>query len=203
MTVTNTLYELLEVDPGATDDEVRRGYKRLQQLFDPSGVVVYGLYSREEAAALRQRLRNAYDTILDPEKRRQYDRDLFPEGHPSLRRADERVAAAAPRPRPQPPSDPLAALGLADDAVITGDVLRQIRKVCHISLDEVADRTKISKFALRCLEADQYADLPARVYLKGFLTQIAGMLRLDPDRVVRDYVKGFDAWQAERSRRSW
>ncbi len=194
------LYRLLEVDPGATEDEIRRAYKHVTALFDPGGMVVYGLYSAREARVLASRLREAYSTLMDPEKRRQYDRALYPEGHPSLRRADERVAATPPVPRAAPPKDPLKVLGVGQDTPLTGRVLGRVRDVCNLTVEEIADRTKISMFTLRCLESDAYADLPAPVYLKGFLRQVAGLLRLDPDRVVHDYLAAMAEWRAAQDK---
>lgn len=198
------LYALLEVDPGATDDEVRRAYKRLTSLFDPDGLVIYGLYGADEAHRLAARLKDAYNTLLDPEKRREYDRRLYPQGHPSLRRADERVATLPPTPPAELPADPLAVLALPEDTPLTGAVLVRVREVCHLTLDDIAERTKISMFTLRCIEGDEYGDLPAPVYLRGFLRQIARMLRLDADRVVRDYMAAYEAWRAEEAgRKPW
>jgi flagellar biosynthesis protein FlhG len=194
------LYGVLEVDPGATEDEIRRAYKRLSTLFDPNSMVVYGLYRLAEAQRLGERLRLAYETLVDPEKRRGYDRQLYPQGHPSLRRADQRVASAPPTPRPDAPADPLAALGLVDDTPLTGEVLARVRQVCHVTLEEIADRTKIPMFTLRCIEGDQFSDLPAPVYLKGFLKQIAGMLNLSPDQLVADYMGAYSAWEIESAR---
>jgi curved DNA-binding protein CbpA len=195
-------YSLLEIDPGANEDDIRRAYKRLLKLFDPEGPVVYGLYPAEEVQALSRALREAYETLIDADRRRRYDRNLFPEGHPSLRRADRREAAS-PRPRREPPADPLAALDLPADTPLSGPIVQRVREVCHLTLQDIAAHTKISMFTLRCIEAEQYSDLPARVYLRGFLRQIAGMLRLDADRLVRDYLAGYDDWQRTFETKSW
>ncbi len=201
MNPPNTWYEELEIDPGATEEDIRRAFKRLSRRFDPAGIVLYGLYRTPEALRLLGRLKEAYTILMDPEQRRQYDRALFPTGHPSLRRADERVAGRAPTPPQAPPLDPLEALGLPDDVRLSGAVIGQVRVVCGISLEDIAERTKISMFTLRCVEAEDYGDLPAAVYLRGFLKQVARMLRLDPDRLTRDYMEGYQAWQAECARR--
>ncbi len=197
------LYELLEIDPGAREDEIRRAYKRLNRLFDPSGVVVYGLYSRAEAEELLEGLKQAYDTLMEPEKRRVYDQSLFPHGHPSLRRADERVATKLPEPRPAPPVDPLAALELPEDVSLRGPILGKVREICHIPLEEIAECTKISMFTLRCIESEQFADLPAPVYLRGFLKQIASMLGLKVERVLHDYMESYQEWEQFQDPRGW
>ncbi|MBU1429727.1 helix-turn-helix domain-containing protein, partial [Myxococcota bacterium] len=179
------LYERLEIDPGASDDEVRRAYKRLTQLFSPSGVVCYGLYRAEEIKALLEDFKAAYETLVDPERRRRYDQQLYPQGHPSARAAE---AVKRGPPRPALPADPLSLLDLPQDAVIDGPVLAMVRQLCQVPLAEIAERTKISMFTLRCIEEPRYADLPAPVYLRGFLKQIATLLHLDGDRVVREYM---------------
>jgi cytoskeletal protein RodZ len=58
-------------------------------------------------------------------------------------------------------------------------------------------------FTLRCLEAEQFQDLPARVYMRGFLKQIAEMLRIDTDRLLRDYLSAMDEWQSAIPQRKW
>ncbi len=196
-------YTLLEIDPGATDEDIRRAHKRLAKRFDPAGVVIYGLYRPDELQALLRTLREAYETLVDPEKRRRYDRRIFPEGHPSLRRADQRVAAAPPTPRASLPADPILAAGFTPETPLRGGALTRIREACHLSLEEIAERTKISMFTLRCIEAEQFQDLPARVYMRGFLKQIAEMLRIDPDRVLRDYLFALEEWQAAIPQRKW
>ncbi len=195
------LYALLELDPGATDDEIRRAFKMLTGRFDPGGPVMYGLFSAREGHRLAKALRDAYDTLMDPEKRRSYDRSVYPEGHPSLRRADERVAAAPPRPLPSLPTDPLAVLQLPPETPLTGMVLMRVRQVCNLTLEDIADRTKISMFTLRCIEGDAYSDLPAAVYLRGFVRQVAEQLRLEGDRAVTDYMEAYEAWRAEEARK--
>lgn len=197
-----TLYGLLEVDPGAPDDELRRAFKRITALFAPNAMATYGLYRQDETARLLVRMKKAYDTLLDPQRRRDYDRRVFPEGHPSLRRADERVASAPPRPRATPPANPLAVLGYDDDSPLGGATLTAVRGLGGVSLEDIADRTKISMYTLRCIEGEQHQDLPAAVYLKGFLRQIATMLRLDSRRLIDDYMALHDAWLKERERKT-
>lgn len=185
-------YELLEVDPGASQDQIRRNFKRLSALFDPDSPVVYGLYRPEEARQLLADLREAHRILTDTLERRRHDRRLFPEGHPSLRRADERSAAPPPAPRP-PVEDPFKAAGIPEDTLLCGVVLAKLRTVQGLTLSEIADRTKISPKTLEAIEADDYAALPALIYVRSFLKQVAVLLHLDPVRVVDEYLVGYEA----------
>lgn len=196
-------YALLELDPGAGHDSIRRRYKKLLQQFDPASAIVYGLYTADEARALVADIEQAYHTLTRPDAHTAPSGHLFPEGHPSLRRATERTIAA-PRITPRRVQNPLTLIHHPDDAPIRGGVLQRVRSALGVRLEDIADQTKIGMFALRCIEADQYGDLPAKVYLKGFLRQIAQQLDLDPDRVTRDYLAGYEAWEAESTRkRRW
>ncbi len=173
-------YATLEVDPGTPEDQVRRAYKRLVHLFDPEGPVVYGLYTRDEAAALVARIEAAWRT-LDGARRRPLDADGSPSGPPSTVLTP--VIA-----------DPLTALEIAPDAPLTGVTIGRVRKLLGIRLEDIAERTKIGMFTLRSIEREAFGDLPAKVYLKGFLKQIAQMLRLDAERLCRDYLSAYEAW---------
>ena len=55
-------------------------------------------------------------------------------------------------------------------------------------LQQVADRTRISSRHLENVEADRYGALPAPVYLRGILMNLARELGLDPLRVSRSYL---------------
>jgi hypothetical protein len=101
--------------------------------------------------------------------------------------------AAKPAPAPEPPAP--AAGGarqkpeLAADAVFTGEFLRRLREGQGLTLQEMADHTKIGKSHLDNIEADRHAALPAQVYLRGFLMSYARELRLDPLRVSKSYLE--------------
>jgi curved DNA-binding protein CbpA len=78
---------------------------------------------------------------------------------------------------------------LTVDAPITGDALRRVREALGFSLKDLAARTKIGHWHLDNIERERYADLPAQVYLRGFLTSLARELKLDPQRVAKGYLE--------------
>jgi molecular chaperone DnaJ len=62
------LYATLGLRPGATAAEIKRAYKRLARRYHP------GINPGDRAAeALFRQVSEAYDTLIDPERRRHYD----------------------------------------------------------------------------------------------------------------------------------
>ena len=68
-----TYYEILETEPGVSDEEVRRAYRTLKEIYGASSPVVAGLYDEHELADLHARANAAHDTLFAPERRRLYD----------------------------------------------------------------------------------------------------------------------------------
>lgn len=89
--------------------------------------------------------------------------------------------ARASAPRPKPPD-------LPPDAEFNGELLRKVRTAMGLSLQQIADRTRISTRHLESIEADRYAALPVPVYLRGILMNLARELGLDGLRVAKSYL---------------
>jgi hypothetical protein len=98
---------------------------------------------------------------------------------------------AAPERPPELPGRPREGLGkleIPSDAEFNGELLRRVRESYGLSLQQVAERTRITRLHLENVEADRYDRLPATVYLRGILVNLARELRLDPARVSKTYL---------------
>lgn len=83
------------------------------------------------------------------------------------------------RPRP---------LEIPPDAEFNGELLRRVRESRGWTVQQVADRTRISGRHIENIEADRYAALPAPVYLRGILVNLAKEYGLDGNRVAKSYM---------------
>ncbi len=189
-TEEQTLYEVLELDPGASDEEVRRAYRLSREMYSPDSMVMCGLFAPERLEVVQARIEEAHDVLLDPERRRRYDLALFPEGIPSHPTHDRAVhiAAQATRPDETPIHTLVPEPVITPDTQFTGAIIRQIREARAIDLADVAQRTKIGATHLRAIEEERWEALPATVYLRGFLVEVARTLRLDATQVSRTYL---------------
>lgn len=70
----------------------------------------------------------------------------------------------------------------------SGEFLKQIREYKNVSLERMADMTKISKSYIRQLEDDNFEKLPAMVYVRGFVMQYAKILKLNAELVATSYI---------------
>ena len=187
-----TFYEILETQPGVSDEEVRRAYRLMKEIYSSGSPAVFGLYDEVELTALHARANAAHDTLFAPERRRLYDLSL-PEA--DLARA---VRSAGQTPREvdgatvSPRGDAGANAPVIDATTeITGPLLKKIREAKGLDLAEVAQRTKIGERHLRAIESERFDELPAPVYVRGFITQIARFLRIDPARAAEGFLRRF------------
>jgi curved DNA-binding protein CbpA len=198
-------YDLLEVDYQAPPADIKRSYQFALKSFGASSMASYSLFSQQERERILNRVDEAYKTLIDIQKRKKYDEELIRErkwpkeflgkGKTAAKEIRREIKAPVEIPEHQPLSEEkkklLASLILSVESEMgyDGAALKKIREIKGISLDEVALRTKISKNHLKYIEEDQYGFLPPEVYVKGFITQVAKILDLKPDKVVTSFVE--------------
>ena len=179
----NSHHDMLEVERGATDEEIRRAFKRARVIYADDSVAVRGLFDPAGLEAVRRRLEEAYDVLLDPARRRPYETSIFP---PDV------VPTRQPARDPDEPLPPAPVI--TPDTEFSGDLLRAVRESLGISVAQVCDKTKIGRNYVEALEADDYGALPAEVYARGFVVEVAKCLKLDHEQVGRTYIKRLRRW---------
>lgn len=177
-------HDVLEVERGATDEEIRRAYKRACAVFDPDNVVSFGLFDDEGLEAVRARIDEAYDVLLDPARRRTYELSVFPEAE----KAEEPVEREQISEEDLPPAP-----SITPDTDFSGGLLRAVRQSQGTTLEQISERTKVGTNYLRCIEEEDFERLPAAVYVRGFVTEFAKCLRLDPEQVSQSYIRRYKA----------
>jgi hypothetical protein len=173
-------YRVLGLEPQASRDQVERAYRFCLEMYGDGALATYSLLENDEIEATRARVREAYDVLGDPARRRQYDesRGLVSPDSPLLPLAYGTEADVAPA----------AATSLELPDVLTGPDLKKIRESRGISLRDIATQSKIGVRFLEYIEEDRVPYLPAAVYLRGFLQEYARTVGLDPAKVVTAYM---------------
>ncbi len=178
----NSHYDVLEVERGATDEEIRRAHKRMCAVFDSDNIVTFGLFDQEGLEAVRARIDEAYDVLLDPARRRPYEISVFPEAPEAQTKAKDKTI---------PPGELPPAPTITPDTEFSGALLRAVRESQGTGLEQISERTKVGTNYLRCIEDDEFDELPAAVYVRGFVTEFAKCLKLDPEQVSQSYLRRY------------
>ncbi len=179
-----THYDILGLDPRASREQVEKAFGFCLEMYGENAMATYSLLDGEEVEAARARIREAYEVLSDPARRRDYDLSLgvTPPGSallpfPSPAAGEDAAAAASGQPELDLPAGP-----------VTGADLRRLRETRGVSLREIAQVSKIGIRFLEYIEGDRFPFLPAPVYLRGFLQEYAKVVGLDPRRTAEAYM---------------
>jgi curved DNA-binding protein CbpA len=267
-----TFYDILDISPDASPQEVREAYIRTKSTYNRDNVALYTLISPEEREETLKQLEEAYQVLSDPQKRRDYDQNfglLASSDNPFLGKEEqtdlpsnvisidrvppmEAIAdgesflvppstdiptsdipvpqskpiettqslplSSGPRSEsisikilsntPTPPlhqafrprqerRSPFAALdsnlshAIEIETEWRGSFLRKVRDAYQISLEEMATITKVTKHYILAIEEENYSKLPAAVYIRGFVLQIAKVLKLPHEKVATQYLSRY------------
>ncbi len=200
-------YERLGVGFDASSFEINSAYKVNNQLYHEDSPVTYSLFSREEREEILTGLDEAYSTLIDEEKRFRYDQFLMECGilKEKITLRDDRkrfrlitsVFKNSPRNTVLTMRDELKAMAPSNTVIqeiltheaLCGKDLKRIREELGVSLEIIAEMTKIRVIFLRAIEDDEFEKAPSRMFLKSFLKAYAQSLGLDADFVATRYLK--------------
>lgn len=216
---SRSYYDVLEISADAHPEEVERAYRIAAATYGDESLATYSLLDEEDVRAARESVELAYEVLSDPVARQRYDAEREPEPD----EVEERVAAevpeldellasiddeAPPPPRPREPVLP-ALEGFADvdeeaGGVYDGPRLRRARLLRGVEIGQIADVTKVNPTYLRFIEDDRFDDLPATVYVRGFVTAYARCLGLEPLGVSLSYVERMEQHRGEgETQKGW
>jgi len=206
-------YEILEIPIDATPDEVYNGYMRAKNAYSQDSIALYSLMSTEECQNLVQLIDEAYTIISDPHKRRQYDQARGLKDHSFVDSQNRRSHAQEEenndlsiKQNPQSNKNNMSKIVAVKKFALTydrdpefeqeieqtqdfsGALLKKIREYKNMDLHRLAELTRISKTHIVNIEEENFNNLPAQVYVRGFVYQVAKCLKLNPDLVANSYL---------------
>lgn len=217
-------YEILEVPTSASSEEIYQGYVRAKNAYGQDSLALYSLMTKEECDQIIDLIEEAYTIISDPQKRKQYDEargiksvitthkrieslenDLETASRNTIRSSEEVVRAetnmtkivAKKRFALEFKEDTIMEEKIEQATDFTGDFLREIREYKNVDINRMADMTKVSKTYIRNIEAENLEGLPAPVYVRGFVYQIAKCLKLNPELVAMSYLNRLKSKQLQ------
>jgi curved DNA-binding protein CbpA len=200
-------YQILNVPGGATAIEIRRAYQDTLEIYKEDSIVTYSLFPPDQREVLLQAIEEAFETLIDENRRTAYNRMLVETGRVApdffLRQSTEKpVVLSSPegiskekslrqwvsKKSESPDIRALIEQVLSQESLSGGD-LKRLREAFGIEISEIYAVTRISSSVLNIIEANRFEDLPAEIYLKQFLKSYAEILQIDPQHVVEGYFR--------------
>ena len=186
-------YELLEIPCSASVDEVDRAYRLACSTYSGDSMAGISVFGDGDVEVIRSRLDAAYEVLLNGDSRAAYDADLEKDGSAS----ETAMPVSDEASRTQSTLEDLDDQGGDFD----GPRLRRLRMHRGVEIEEIAKTTKVNPSYLHFIEEERFADLPAAVYVRGFVMGYASSVGLDPSRVADSYMSRYDESQNNPRRR--
>jgi len=189
--IERNLYRLLDVAETATPNEIRQAYELARRTYGGDSLATYSLFGAEDRQAVMGQIEEAYRVLSDPERRRAYDRMISKTDSPAgmTNGVDgDHAVDAGPSESTRLSAAVLEEIPIPD--VVTGGDLKRFRELRRMSLQTIANLTRINIKYLQYLEEDQHGKLPHTVFIRSYLSQYAKVLKVDPERVLNGYLKG-------------
>jgi DnaJ-class molecular chaperone len=200
-------YEMLKVPADASLLEIRRAYNDSLSLYGNDSLATYSLFTENARKDILKTLETAFRTLTDPSKRTAYNQVLIDKGALD--------PASLTRGKPKKPVPLFESTGITNKAnlkrkisikidgtsisqlardiaaaeEISGRDLKKLREKIGVSLEEIYDATRISISTIKAIETNDFKNLPSAIYLKNFLRAYASLVNLDPQMVIKGYLK--------------
>ena len=201
-------YEILEVSPTATQHDILIAYEKAKRTYSPQNVALYSVFSKEEADSLRNMIEEAYQVLGHQTYRNIYEKRVQAKTFKSQDLSLEAIKAASQTHQPvqvekiieqtKPTQVNKVEEFQKDESFENeistckewrGDFLQKVREYKKISIDSLHEKTKVNPWYLKALESMDSNNLPAPVFVRGYVTQMAKTLGLNDKEVAESYMK--------------
>jgi curved DNA-binding protein CbpA len=192
-----TYYDILEIPKTCGQNDILKAYEIIKQAYSPSSPALYTMFTAEEAQQLNSLIDTAFSVLSNPNRRAEYDKELKRE---SLNLSPETSSSSnQSKNLNTDQSSGKTVFGnykidlsfeekIKSTEVFDGDFLQKIRHYKNINLEQLSEKSKISKSYILAIESHDYDSLPARVFIRGFVVQLAKMLGLNHEQVADSYM---------------
>ncbi len=193
-------YEILELNTNSAQHEITMAYERARATYSGENPAIYTIFSEKEARELLGLIEEAYSILGNKTLRNIYDQRLLGQKAQSLDLSYESILQASRQLFPEVKGGLKKSTYTADEDFEkmiqkqedwNGPFLKKIREYKNITLEKMSLVTKINTYYIVAIEEMNSAHLPAAVFIRGYVIQIAKELGLNEKLVSESYMKLF------------
>jgi len=203
-TNTNTrsnYYDILEISPHCAQHEITTNYERLKTTYSGENPAIYSVFSQNEAREYLHMVEEAYSVLGNKTLRALYDEKIGQGlakkenvSFDALQAESKTVFHEMPRKK-----GPSAKVVHAVDEKFENEIrertewdgafLKKVREYKKIPVVKMSEITKVGAFYISAIEALEPQNLPAAVFVRGYIVQLAKTLGLNEKNVADSYMK--------------
>ena len=193
-------YEILELPTNAAQHEVTTAYDRAKRTYSGENPAIYTVFSDSEARELLGLIEEAYSVLGNKTLRSIYDQRLLSNqfslddlSYGSILGASKQYYPE-PKPeqkRPQYQKDAEFEKEIFAQTQWDGTFLKKVREYKGLSIERISEKTKINPYYITSIEKMESKSLPASVFVRGYVSQIAKELGLNEKLVADSYLTLF------------
>lgn len=202
-------YDILELSPQCSQNDITDAYKKAKATYSGQNPALYTIFSEQEAREYLRLVEESYSVLGNRSLRALYDeklvkgiRETSSVAYDNLLQ-ESRINKNYQLPKIQrfkPEFEMNAELEseIKAQSAWTGSYLKKVREYKKVSLEQLSEVTKITPFYLNALEAMQIENLPASVFVRGYVIQVCRVLSLDEKKVADSYMRTFKETSTEK-----
>lgn len=190
-------YEILEVDNSCDQNQIMAAYQRIKNTYSVDNPAIYTVFTEKETRELSLMIEEAYSVLSNKTLRSLYDEKMARGNFSSKDLSFENLRAQSLVPtnetKIKPVSkkvdfktDPQMETEIRNCQVWDGNQLKKVREYKQLSIEQVSEVTKISAFYIAAIEKMNLAELPALVFVRGYVLQIVRFLNVPSEKQVVD-----------------
>ncbi|WP_415061711.1 helix-turn-helix domain-containing protein [Bdellovibrio sp.] len=193
-------YEILELTANAPQHEVTAAYERARSTYSGENPAIYTIFSEQEARELLVLIEEAYQVLGNKILRNIYDQRLL-SGNASLNDLTySSIVEASKQVFPEQRAEKTITSYKKNDSFEKeiaaqdnwdGSFLKKVREYKQLTSQKISEITKINSYYVTAIENMDPENLPAVVFVRGYVVQIAKALGLDDKKVADSYMKNF------------
>lgn len=195
-------YDILEVSPHSPQQEITTAYERARSTYTGENPAIYTMFSADEARQMLQMVEEAYSVLGNKTLRSIYDEKIGKGRSPSelsyeSLKTESKIILNEPSGKKSSEAkveykkNPEFEAEYLSWTEWSGSEIKRVREYKNISIETMSKVTKINSYYIDAVEKMDTENLPAPVFVRGYVSQISKMLGVPEKTVCNSYFQKF------------